>query len=137
MNFQSNIAKEADIKPELSQAQREHQQRVVNSIDLSGLTTAEREKVRTTLREESDVFAADDDDIGNADTVKLQIKVKDIIPCQVTDKSIPQPIHQELKGALSGLRQFWATESPLKMIKNAFYFTSKALFVLKLLKFLS
>ena len=29
------------------------------------------------------------------------------------------------------------TESPLKMMKNAFYFTLKALFVLKILKFLS
>ena len=42
-----------------------------------------------------------------------------------------------LKGALSGLRQFLATESPLKMMKNAFYFTLKALFVLKIFKFLS
>ena len=41
------------------------------------------------------------------------------------------------KGALSGLRQFLATESPLKMMKNAFYFTSKALFVLKIFKILS
>ena len=31
------------------------------------------------------------------------------------------------KGALSDLRQFLATESPLKMMKNAFYFTLKAL----------
>ena len=30
-----------------------------------------------------------------------------------------------------------AAESPLKMMKNAFYFTSKALFVLKIFKFLS
>ena len=36
-----------------------------------------------------------------------------------------------------GLRQFLATESPLKMIKNTFYFTSKAIFVLKIFKFLS
>ena len=42
-----------------------------------------------------------------------------------------------LKGALSGLRQLLATESPLKMMKNAFYFTSKALFVLNIFKFLS
>ena len=42
-----------------------------------------------------------------------------------------------LKGALSGLRQLLAMESPLKMMKNAFYFTSKALFVLKIFKFLS
>ena len=36
-----------------------------------------------------------------------------------------------LKGALSGLRQYLANESSLKMMKNAFYFTLKALFVLK------
>ena len=44
---------------------------------------------------------------------------------------------KELTGILSGLRQFLATESPLKMMKNAFYFISKALFVLKIFKFLS
>ena len=42
-----------------------------------------------------------------------------------------------IKGALSGLRQFLAAESPLKVMRNAFYFTSKALFVLKIFKFLS
>ena len=41
------------------------------------------------------------------------------------------------KGALSGLRQFLATESPLKIMKNPFYFTSKAVSVLKIFKFLS
>ena len=41
-----------------------------------------------------------------------------------------------LKNALSGLRQFWGTESPLKMTKNAFYFTLKALSVLEVFKFL-
>ena len=43
----------------------------------------------------------------------------------------------KLKVALLGLRQFLATENPLKIMKNAFNFTSKALFVLKILKFLS
>ena len=38
------------------------------------------------------------------------------------------------KGALSGLRQFLVVESSLKMMKNAFYFTSKAVFVLKIFK---
>ena len=41
------------------------------------------------------------------------------------------------KVALSGLRQFLATKSLLQMIKNAFYFTSKALFILKIFKSLS
>ena len=40
-----------------------------------------------------------------------------------------------LQGALSGLRSFLATESPLKIIKNAFYFTSKALFIPKIVEF--
>ena len=39
----------------------------------------------------------------------------------------------QLKKALSGLRQFLAAESSLKMM----YFTSKAFFVLKIFKFLS
>ena len=37
-----------------------------------------------------------------------------------------------IKCARSGLRQFLPTESLLKIMKNAFYFTSKALFVLKI-----
>ena len=46
-------------------------------------------------------------------------------------------LQRYFKGALSGLRQFLATESPLKTMKNVFYFNSKALFVLKIFKFLS
>ena len=42
-----------------------------------------------------------------------------------------------LKGALSGRRQFLEIESPLKMMKNVFFFTSKALFILKILIFVS
>ena len=41
-----------------------------------------------------------------------------------------------VKGTLSGLRQFLTTESSLKMMKNAFDFTLKALFVLKIFTFL-
>ena len=42
-----------------------------------------------------------------------------------------------VKGTLLGLRQFLATESPLKMMKNAFYFTLRTRFVLKIFQFLS
>ena len=41
------------------------------------------------------------------------------------------------KGTLSGLRQFLAAETPLKVMKNALYFTSKALSILKIFNFLS
>ena len=42
-----------------------------------------------------------------------------------------------VKGAFLGLRQYLATESSLKTTKKAFYFTSKALFVLKIINLLS
>ena len=38
-----------------------------------------------------------------------------------------------IKGALSGVRPFLASESPLKIMKNAFYFTLKAFFFLKII----
>ena len=41
------------------------------------------------------------------------------------------------KGAISGHIQFLATGSSLKIMKNAFYFTLKYFFVLKIFKFLS
>ena len=44
---------------------------------------------------------------------------------------------QNIKDTLYGLKQFLPTESPLKMMKNAFYFTLEAVFVLKIFKFLS
>ena len=39
---------------------------------------------------------------------------------------ISEKVH--IKGAVSGLRKFLRTESPLKMMKNAFYFTLKSSF---------
>ena len=46
-------------------------------------------------------------------------------------------IISESEGTFSGLGQFLATESSLQMVKNAFYFTLKAPFVLNIFKFLS
>ena len=41
------------------------------------------------------------------------------------------------ESTLSGLGQFLEPESPLKMMKNVFYITLKALFVVKIVKFFS
>ena len=40
----------------------------------------------------------------------------------------------QFKGALSVMTQFLTTENPSKAMKKAFYFTLKALFVLKIFK---
>ena len=52
-------------------------------------------------------------------------------------KCLPNSKWFGVKSALLDWRQFLATESPLKMMKKAFYFTLKALFVLKIFKHLS
>ena len=44
---------------------------------------------------------------------------------------------RKIKKVLSGLRQFVITKSPLKMMEKDFYFSLKALFVLKIFKLLS
>ena len=46
-------------------------------------------------------------------------------------------LRNNIKSALAGMRQFLANESPVKMMKNAFEFTLKALFVPKIFKFFS
>ena len=45
--------------------------------------------------------------------------------------------HEKVRDALSGLRQLLAAESAFKIMKNNFYFILKALFVLKIFRFLS
>ena len=46
-------------------------------------------------------------------------------------------VRDHVKDQFSGLRQFLATESALKMMKKDLCFTSKAIFVLKIFRFLS
>ena len=49
----------------------------------------------------------------------------------------PLLIANLVKGTALGLGQFLTTESPWKLMKDAFYFVLKVLFVLKIFKFLS
>ena len=75
---------------------------------------------------------------------QILLKIRENVPWPTKFKYIPMYSQYPrkyfsgkcFKGALSGLWQSLATESPLKKMKNAFHFTLKALFVLKIFKFL-
>ena len=67
--------------------------------------------------------------------MKLENLCKDVKTFYINNTNIRDS--HLFKGAPSGLCEFLATESPLKAMKNAFYFTLKAIFVLKIFKFLS
>ena len=64
------------------------------------------------LREESEVFAIDETDIGNVEHSKMKIRLKDDIPCQTTYNSLPRPLYQELKHYVEDLlNKQWITNS--------------------------
>ena len=47
-------------------------------------------------------------------------------------KRYGDPLCRYIKGAPEGLKQLLATENPLKLMKNALYFTLKTFVVLKI-----
>ena len=55
----------ADSKGDNPNGKDDQYQKVLEKIDLSGLTNEQREQVRKMLKEESSVFTVDSDDIGN------------------------------------------------------------------------
>ena len=73
--------------------------------------------------------------LSNLKIFELKIKWLNIITIVLSWQNLAFWII--IKGTLSSLRQFLATESPLKMTKKPFYFTLKDLFKLKIFKFLS
>ena len=92
-------------------------------------------------------FRADERETSNSriPKVKTELHFKYCIKTKVNKNyrmTIAEYIHKSIKemisvkGALSGLKQFLSNENPLKMMKNAFYFILKALFVLKIFEFL-
>ena len=69
-----------------------------------------------------------------AKILKTQTKGGERAPRYIWNYKFMKPY--DLRFMLSGLRWFLTIESPLKMMKNTFYFPLKALFVLKVFAFL-
>ena len=55
---------------------------IVNQIDISHLDEVQRQKARNMLLEEADSFSRDDDDIGCAKDLVLDLRLKDDTPVQ-------------------------------------------------------
>ena len=62
---------------------------------------------------------------------------KNLVQYQIVSKCYDPIATFWYKDALWGLRQFLAIECPLKTMRNAFYFTLKAIFILKIFTFSS
>jgi hypothetical protein len=65
----------------------------INDLDLSGLTTQQRVKVKQMLEEEKESFSTSDDDIGCIEELELKQNMKDQTPVQKTYNSQSPHIH--------------------------------------------
>lgn len=67
------------------------------------LSEAEISRVMELLREECTAFAKDDDDVGFAPELKLDIEVTDNTPVKASFSSVQRPLFQEVKDYLHDL----------------------------------
>ena len=68
----------------------EHQLKVLESIDLGGLISKQKEMVRQVIKEECDMFSGNDDDIGDIRSHPMKISLKDDHPVQLNYNSVPR-----------------------------------------------
>ena len=76
---------------------------IVNQIGLSHLDEMQRQKARKLLLEETDSFSLDDDDIGYAKDLVLDLRLKDDTPVQRNYVSFPKPLYPEVKSYIQDL----------------------------------
>ena len=67
------------------------------------VTDEQREKIQTMLREESECFMQNDDDIGFIDNLEMEINLEDENPVQRQYYSIPKPLYPEVKSYIEDL----------------------------------
>ena len=82
---------------------KEHQQKVLDSIDLSGLNLEERRELQQLITREADVFSVVDSDIGNIISTQMEIKLQDKTPAQLSYHSDPKSLYSELKAHIENL----------------------------------
>ena len=84
---------QAKAKDNLTLTEKQHS--IINSIHLAGLT--QKDQVRQLKREEISVFSVNDQDIGRVKIPQMRINLKDQVPVQQNNNSIPKQLYSEMK----------------------------------------
>lgn len=76
-------------------------------VDLSNcsLTPDQKMEVKELLREECETFTCDDDDIGCAVDLQLELELMDKEPVHSSYMAVPRPLYQEVKDYIANLLQ--------------------------------
>ena len=84
----------------------------LDKVDLSMLKEDERKIVKEMLWEERSSFSKDEDDIGSAETMEMDINTKDEAPVQRNYNAIPRPFFDEVKHHIQDLlNKGWINKS--------------------------
>ena len=89
------------VSPEITVSDQD--QAVIDQIDLSDLTSDQAAVAKKMLTEEVDSFSHNDQDVGCALGLELDIKLTDDKPVQKNYASIPRPLYGEVKSYIEDL----------------------------------
>ena len=89
---------------------KEHQRKVLDQIDLSGLNPKQTQIGEQMLIQEAAAFSVGDSDIGNATSTSMAIKLNDNTPVQLNNHSVPKPLYIELKAHIEDLLNRLSTQ---------------------------
>ena len=73
------------------------------NIDLSGLTSKQKEIVKQVIIEECDMFSGSDDDVGDIRSPPMKIRLKEGHPVYLNYNSVLRHSYSELKGYIEDL----------------------------------
>ena len=76
---------------------------ILKSVDLGTLNVDQQEVALDMLKKESNVFSANECDVGNIPDLQLEINLTDNIPVQKSYINVPKPLFNEVKGYIEDL----------------------------------
>ena len=82
---------------------KEHQRKVLDQIDLSGLNPKQRQMAEQMLIQEAAAFSVEDSNIENVKSTCMDIKRHDNTPAKLNYHSVPKPHYAELKAYIEDL----------------------------------
>ena len=101
-----------NVSGDVSTDDKRRLEHVLEKLDMSTLTATERNKVVRLISKSLDVFCESSADIGDVKECTLKIDVKDEVPIQQTYRSLPRPLHREVKNFVEDLlNKGWITHS--------------------------
>ena len=101
-----------NLVSDITEGDKQRLENVLSKMDLSMLTAGEKEETVKLIAKSLDVFCESSNDIGDVKGCEMKINLKDDIPVQQTYRSLPRPLHLEVKNFVEDLlNKGWITHS--------------------------